>query len=533
MCLCQITPESGIYGPSTIGMDLAVRTDRATEAMIPEFRDLLRQASPELANATFSTMDQVVEDSFGSQRLAAHLLEVFGGSALLIGVGGLYGLLACVVTQRTRELGLRVALGAPGICFGWCCGRREGCCSRVVVGLASLGFGRLVGVPVWRKAHDAWTLAGAAMVLFLSGMLAAYLPARRAAGESDGGAAGGVRQPDQATVPSCTTEARHLKSGIKLTALPIYHQLCEGWMSTGWIGAKWWFWTGWAKTRRKDFPGALSSFERVLHLFPDNVRALCWAAHCLSSLKRYEEALPFLDRALQNRPDYASAHAQLGRLLLCLGRKQESMEALTRAFRIAPQLKKRSYISKLICDGAGRSRGKQEAIAAFKEAAQLDPNNSDAQAGVGWGLFDAKNFTEALEPLRKAVTLAPDYDYAYDLLAQSLRSLHRDEESLPIWERLVNLRPTDADAHAGLGWALQSVGRNREALAALKKAHELDSTLLLDYSFALSYAHLNEYREAIAAADRELSRRRMPISFVSLPTVSSGSRSMDRQFPRA
>ena len=139
---------------------------------------------------------------------------------------------------------------------------------------------------------------------------------------------------------------------------------------------------------------------------------------------------------------------------------------------------------------------------------------------MGWGLFDAKNFTEALEPLRKAVTLAPDYDYAYDLLAQSLRSLHRDEESLPIWERLVNLRPTDADAHAGLGWALQSVGRNREALAALKKAHELDSTLLLDYSFALSYAHLNEYREAIAARIGVISSR-MPISFVSLPTVSS------------
>jgi tetratricopeptide (TPR) repeat protein len=277
-------------------------------------------------------------------------------------------------------------------------------------------------------------------------------------------------------------------------------------MSSAWIEAKWWFWTGWAKTRRKDFLGALSNFERVLHLFPDNIRALSWAAHCLSSLQRYEEALPFLDRALQNRPDYASAHAQLGRLLLRLGRKQESLEALTRAFRISPQLKKKSvYLSSFAMALAGLER-KQEAITAFKVAAQLDPNNSDAQAGVGWGLFDARNFTEALEPLRKAVTLAPDYDFACDLLAQTLRNLGRDLESLPIWERLVALRPTDADAHAGLGWALQAAGRFREGLASLKKAQELDPTLLLDYSFALSHCHLHEYQEAIAAAERGLAR---------------------------
>lgn len=186
VCLCQITPGTSVYGPSTIAMDLAVRTERPVKEMIPELRALLRQASPELENSTFTTMDQVVEDSFGSQRLAAHLLEVFGGTALLLCVAGLYGLLAYVVSQRTRELGVRIALGAPRGNLLWLVLRQAGAMllAGVVVGLGlawvsgQLVRGFLYGV----KAHDAWTLGGAAVVLFLSGMLAAYLPARRAAG---------------------------------------------------------------------------------------------------------------------------------------------------------------------------------------------------------------------------------------------------------------------------------------------------------------------------------------------------------------
>jgi predicted permease len=186
VCLCQISPGASVYNPVTIAMDLAVRTEQPTEEMIPQLRDLLRQASPELANSTFSTMDQIVEDSFGSQRLAAHLLEIFGGSALLLCVGGLYGLLAYVVTQRTREMGVRIALGAQRGNLLWLVMRQAGAMLLVgvVVGVGlALASGRLVtGFLYGVKAHDGWTLAGAAVLLFLSGMLAAYLPARRAAG---------------------------------------------------------------------------------------------------------------------------------------------------------------------------------------------------------------------------------------------------------------------------------------------------------------------------------------------------------------
>ena len=183
----QITPQSEFYNATEgIAMDLVVRTSRPAAQMIPELREILRQASPELQNATITTMDQIVEDSYGSQRLAAHLLEIFGGSALLLCVAGLYGLLAYIVTQRTRELGVRIALGASQGDLLWLVMRHAGAMLLLGVVLGSglaLASGRLVGGFLYGvSAHDGATLVGAAMLLLISGLTAAYLPARRAAG---------------------------------------------------------------------------------------------------------------------------------------------------------------------------------------------------------------------------------------------------------------------------------------------------------------------------------------------------------------
>ncbi len=184
VCLCQITPTASIYQVSTMAMDLAIRTERSTSQVIPEIRDILRQSSPELAGADITTMDQIVEDSYGSQRLAAHLLEIFGLSALLLCVAGLYGLLAYVVTQRTREMGVRIALGAGRGNLLWLVLRQAGVMLLIGVaagsGLAYASARLINGFLYGVKAHDGWTLAAAAILLFSSGMLAAYLPARRA-----------------------------------------------------------------------------------------------------------------------------------------------------------------------------------------------------------------------------------------------------------------------------------------------------------------------------------------------------------------
>ena len=61
----QIRPDTGFYfGAEGFVMDLAVRTERSPALMIPELRELMRSASPELSTSTFTTMDQIVEDSY-------------------------------------------------------------------------------------------------------------------------------------------------------------------------------------------------------------------------------------------------------------------------------------------------------------------------------------------------------------------------------------------------------------------------------------------------------------------------------------
>jgi predicted permease len=186
VCLSQMAPDSVSYlAFEGRAMDLALRSGRSLASITPELRTLLRQASPELASATFTSMDQVVADSYGSQTLAAHLLELFGGTALLLCVTGLYGLLSYVVAQRTREIGLRIALGASRRQALWLVFRHAGALVLSGVGIGMVlaaASARFVRVFLYGVAeHDLWTLLIVALVLVMSGSAAAFFPARRAA----------------------------------------------------------------------------------------------------------------------------------------------------------------------------------------------------------------------------------------------------------------------------------------------------------------------------------------------------------------
>jgi predicted permease len=184
--LPQLTPTSMFYkAVEGIAMDLVVRTERPLSSIIPEIKELMRKASPELANTNFSTMDQIVEDSYGNQQIMARLLIIFGCSALLLCLSGVYGLLTQLVTQRTREIGVRMALGAGRGAVLWLVMRQAGrmLLAGALIGLALVYLsGRLLtGFLYGVAAHDAWTLAIVSAFLLASGLAAAYLPARRAA----------------------------------------------------------------------------------------------------------------------------------------------------------------------------------------------------------------------------------------------------------------------------------------------------------------------------------------------------------------
>jgi len=168
-----------------ISMDIALRTQIPTSSMIPALRASLRKSDLELGDSDVKAMDQIVEDSYGDQRLAAHLLEVFGGIALLLCVAGVYGLLSYIVAQRTRELGVRLALGARRSALAWLVMRQTAqlVVAGVAIGVAlALIFGRVVQDLLYGvRTGDAWTLGIVAGLLFLSALIASWQPARRAA----------------------------------------------------------------------------------------------------------------------------------------------------------------------------------------------------------------------------------------------------------------------------------------------------------------------------------------------------------------
>jgi predicted permease len=166
---------------------LLVRTHGNERTVLPALAAAIHEVSKEAAVEEGSTMTEQINDSQTAyiHRSAAYLVGGFAVLALLLGVVGLYGVIAYSVSQRTREIGVRMALGAQRSSVYKLvlseAGRLIGV--GIVVGLvgavgaATLMRSLLFGVQAW----DAGTLVAVAVVLGVSAMLASFIPARRAA----------------------------------------------------------------------------------------------------------------------------------------------------------------------------------------------------------------------------------------------------------------------------------------------------------------------------------------------------------------
>ena len=164
-----------------------LRTTQNPQTILPTLTPAIHEVSPLAGVDEAQTMEQRISDSQTAylHRTAAYLVSGFAALALILGVVGLYGVIAYSVSQRTREIGVRMALGAQkkavySLVLGEAgrlivVGIVVGLIS--AVGAATLMKKLLFGVPAWDPA----TLAGVALVLACAALLASYFPARRAA----------------------------------------------------------------------------------------------------------------------------------------------------------------------------------------------------------------------------------------------------------------------------------------------------------------------------------------------------------------
>ncbi|MBV8673105.1 MAG: ABC transporter permease, partial [Acidobacteriaceae bacterium] len=167
--------------------EVIVRTSQAEQSILPALVNAIRKVDPNIGTRNEQTMTQRINDSPAAyiHRSAACLVGGFAALALLLGVVGLYGVIAYSVSQRTREIGVRMALGAQrgsvyqlilkeaglltilGVAAGVACSI-----------LAATFMGKLLfGVRSW----DLPTLVSVALLLSISALVASFIPARRAA----------------------------------------------------------------------------------------------------------------------------------------------------------------------------------------------------------------------------------------------------------------------------------------------------------------------------------------------------------------
>ncbi|HEX4666592.1 MAG TPA: FtsX-like permease family protein, partial [Chthoniobacterales bacterium] len=180
-------PLAQAYSGGVILQVRLARDDRAAvAAMIPTLRQTLRAVDPAMPILRIEPFENIVEKNVGlwAVRFGAVLFGIFGGIALLLAVVGVYGVKAYAVARRTREIGIRMALGADrGDVFSLIMkqGALQTAFALGIGLLLALGLGRVLAQMLYQVSpSDPAALIASSLMLGSAALLACFLPARRA-----------------------------------------------------------------------------------------------------------------------------------------------------------------------------------------------------------------------------------------------------------------------------------------------------------------------------------------------------------------
>jgi ABC-type antimicrobial peptide transport system permease subunit len=178
------TSVSSMGGWRSFGMSLAVRTSTEPAAMSSAISGAIHQVDPDQPVAEVRTMDEVLTQSISPQRFNMLLLAAFAGLALLLAAVGIYSVLSYTVRRRSREIGIRIALGAQlrDVLRMVVLDGMKPALLGLAIGLAgAFALGRvLAGLVFGVSPSDPATFAAVSFLLAMVALLAILVPAFRA-----------------------------------------------------------------------------------------------------------------------------------------------------------------------------------------------------------------------------------------------------------------------------------------------------------------------------------------------------------------
>jgi putative ABC transport system permease protein len=165
-------------------MNLVIRGTQDPTRLVAAVRSEVRALDPSLPVSNVKTVSQMIGERISPKRLMTYILAVFALTALLLASVGLYGVMSYAVAQRTREIGIRMALGARAADVMKLVLRNGMSLALigVAIGLAgAFALTRLLASLLFQVTPTDWvTFVGVAMSLIIVALLACYIPARRA-----------------------------------------------------------------------------------------------------------------------------------------------------------------------------------------------------------------------------------------------------------------------------------------------------------------------------------------------------------------